>query len=72
MTFVLGNDLACCSRADRWTDTVGPHLGLLNHYFPGYEVTVLGSFIGFFMERSPAQWLVGLSLLSITPSLKRG
>jgi hypothetical protein len=28
--------------------TVGGHLGLLNHYFPGYEVTVLGSFIGFF------------------------
>jgi hypothetical protein len=27
---------------------IGPHLGLLNHYFPGYEVTVLGSFIGFF------------------------
>jgi len=26
--------------------TVGTHLGLLNHYFPGYEVTVLGSFIG--------------------------
>ena len=26
--------------------TVGPHLGLLNHYFPGYEVSVLGSFIG--------------------------
>ena len=28
--------------------TVGPHLELLNHYFPGYEVTVLGSFIGLF------------------------
>jgi tetrahydromethanopterin S-methyltransferase subunit G len=28
--------------------TVGSHVGLLNHYFPGYEVTVLGSFIGFF------------------------
>jgi hypothetical protein len=28
--------------------TVGPHLGLLSQYFPGYEVTVLGSFIGFF------------------------
>ena len=27
---------------------VGAHLGLLNNYFPGYEVTVLGSFIGFF------------------------
>ena len=28
--------------------TVGPHLQLLNNYFPGYEVTVLGSFIGLF------------------------
>jgi hypothetical protein len=28
--------------------TVGPHLELLNNYFPGYEVSVLGSFIGFF------------------------
>ena len=27
---------------------VGPTLGLLRYYFPGYEVSVLGSFIGFF------------------------
>ena len=26
---------------------VGPHLILLANYFPGYRVTVLGSFIGF-------------------------
>jgi hypothetical protein len=26
---------------------VGQHLQLLSHYFPGYRVTVLGSFIGF-------------------------
>lgn len=26
---------------------VGRHLGLLANYFPGYDVTVLGSFIGF-------------------------
>ena len=26
---------------------VGPHLGLLGVYFPGYSVTFLGSFIGF-------------------------
>ncbi len=26
---------------------VGGHLGLLSIYFPGYRVTVLGSFIGF-------------------------
>lgn len=28
-------------------DDVGQHLGLLSHYFPGYSVTFLGSFIGF-------------------------
>ncbi|MFQ5678558.1 MAG: hypothetical protein ACE5HP_03780 [Gemmatimonadota bacterium] len=28
-------------------DPVGPHLALLSNYFPGYRVTVLGSFIGF-------------------------
>src|SRR5262245_46777271 len=27
---------------------VGPTLGLLRNYFPGYEVTLSGSFIGFF------------------------
>lgn len=26
---------------------VGEHLGLLSNYFPGYRVTLLGSFIGF-------------------------
>lgn len=26
---------------------VGPHLGLLGIYLPGYRVTVVGSFIGF-------------------------
>jgi hypothetical protein len=26
---------------------VGPHLGLLRQYFPGYSVTFPGSFIGF-------------------------
>jgi hypothetical protein len=28
-------------------ETVGPHLGLLGLYFPGYSVTVIGSLIGF-------------------------
>lgn len=28
-------------------DNVGQHLNLLGNYFPGYQVTVLGSFIGF-------------------------
>jgi hypothetical protein len=27
---------------------VGPTLGLLRYYFPGYEVSVWGSFVGFF------------------------
>jgi hypothetical protein len=28
-------------------EVVGPHLGLLNQFFIGYEVTFLGSLIGF-------------------------
>lgn len=28
-------------------DPVGPHLGLLSIYFPGYRVTFVGSLIGF-------------------------
>jgi hypothetical protein len=28
-------------------DLVGPHLGLLHFYFPGYSVSLTGSFIGF-------------------------
>ncbi len=27
---------------------VGPHLGLLAHYYPGYEVSGVGSLVGFF------------------------
>ena len=26
---------------------MGQHLSLLSHYFPGYSVSVLGSFVGF-------------------------
>jgi hypothetical protein len=29
-------------------EVIGPRLGLLGNYFPGYEVTVGGSFIGLF------------------------
>jgi len=29
-------------------DLIGPNLGLLAQFFPGYSVTVVGSFIGFF------------------------
>lgn len=28
-------------------EVVGPHLGLLAVYFPGYSVTFLGAFVGF-------------------------
>jgi xanthine/uracil/vitamin C permease (AzgA family) len=28
-------------------ELVGPHLGLLGQFFPGYQVTFLGSLIGF-------------------------
>jgi hypothetical protein len=28
-------------------DVIGPHLGLLSQYFPGYRVTFVGSFVGF-------------------------
>jgi hypothetical protein len=28
-------------------DVVGAHLGLLGQYFPGYRVTLIGSFVGF-------------------------
>ena len=28
-------------------EDVGQHLGLLSVYFPGYSVTLLGSFVGF-------------------------
>jgi hypothetical protein len=31
----------------RGGNPVGPHLGLLGHYFPGYSVTILGGLIGF-------------------------
>jgi len=31
----------------RGGDVVGPHLGLLAIFFPGYRVTFLGSFVGF-------------------------
>jgi len=35
-------------RGPTYGSTVGSHLVLLNHYLPGYKVTVLGSFIGLF------------------------
>ena len=32
----------------RGGERVGPHLGLLGQYFPGYSVTWSGCFVGFF------------------------
>ena len=32
----------------RGGEVVGPHLGLLNNYFPGYSVTWIGAFVGAF------------------------
>lgn len=29
-------------------ERVGPNLGLLSNYYPGYSVTVVGSFVGLF------------------------
>jgi hypothetical protein len=41
--------------------TVGPHLGLLGQYFPGYTVTWLGCFVGFFygaLVGGASGWLI--------------
>lgn len=32
----------------RGGEIVGPHLGLLNNFFPGYSVSWLGAFVGLF------------------------
>lgn len=40
---------------------VGPHLGLLSNYYPGYSVTWGGAFIGFFYAAATgavAGWVV--------------
>jgi hypothetical protein len=45
----------------RGGDPVGPHLGLLNNFFPGYSVTWLGAPIGFFygaLVGTAAGWLL--------------
>ncbi len=41
---------------------VGAHLRLLNQFFPGYTVTVMGSFVGFayaFVTGFIGGWLIG-------------
>lgn len=45
----------------RGGDPVGPHLALLNNYFPGYSVTWVGVPIGFFygaLVGAAAGWLL--------------
>lgn len=42
-------------------DSVGPHLGLLGQFFPGYSVTWRGSFVGFvygFACGGAAGWII--------------
>ena len=40
---------------------VGPHLGLLSQFFPGYRVTFVGAIIGFFYA-FVAGFLIGAAL----------
>ena len=52
----------------------GPHLGLLGQYFVGYEVTFLGSLVGFvyaFVVCFAAAW-TGASLYSRVTDLRHG
>src|SRR5262245_33598390 len=48
----------------RGGEVVGPHLGLLAVYFPGYHVTFIGSFIGF-AYASLLGYLTGLTIASV-------
>jgi len=43
----IGLFLATITLVVRGGDVVGPHLGLLGIFFPGYQVTTLGALIGF-------------------------
>ena len=43
----LGLALATIVLVLRGGESVGPHLGLLSLFLPGYRVSVLGAFIGF-------------------------
>jgi hypothetical protein len=46
----------------RGGERVGPHLGLLSIYLPGYRVTVAGAFLGFiylFVIGYAVGWIIG-------------
>jgi hypothetical protein len=45
-------------------EEVGPHLGLLSVYFPGYRVSFLGSFVGF-VYAFVLGYLVGATICAI-------
>lgn len=47
LLFGLGLFVATNVLVLRGGETVGPHLGLLRMFFPGYSVTFVGSFVGF-------------------------
>ena len=52
-------------------DIVGPNLSLLAQFFPGFEVSIIGSFIGFFygmISGFVVGWLIAF-LRNITVSL---
>jgi hypothetical protein len=54
---------------------VGAHLGLLRAYFPGYSVTVIGSFVGFvygFVVGYALGRLIGLVYNRIVTVTSRG
>ncbi len=45
-------------------EVVGPHLGLLNNYFPGYSVTWPGAFVGLFygtLVGAAAGWILAFT-----------
>ncbi|HEY0972501.1 MAG TPA: hypothetical protein VGE02_16140 [Gemmatimonadales bacterium] len=47
LLFGLGLFIATNVLVFRGGETVGPHLGLLSMFFPGYSVSLVGSLIGF-------------------------
>lgn len=60
--FGFGLFLATIILVMKGGDVVGPHLGLLAQYFPGYRVTFLGSLVGFvygFLTGFAIGWVVG-------------